>query len=368
LIGASDIQPVADDVVETFAGVLVDTGRPILDLPDLLASWDNADPGWAGSNAGRLRLADALARLEAAGVVELPSRRGARWDTVLPPLPLRIGIPGNRRLLARGLDPAGEPWVPALAWAGSWIRGARPPQRLRVALVAVNQWLAATLGRTPHFVSREERSLIVFDDEKVLSSLEQTALFDAGRLSLELLRCEAPLGGIRIARLADAGPVLVVENKAAFDSAWRALRGDVTSGRRPGYAAVIFGGGDQAAALVRDLAQLEPLAGIRPTVLDYAGDVDAAGVSAASAFVEAACDAGLVARPAHPLWHALGAAPPAGEDLTADLAERRAAIQLASRLGLPEVVTARLREGVRVPQERLDRAAFADTSWWQPPT
>lgn len=366
MIAAANIQAAADDVVETFAGLLANTGRPLLDLPELLASWDAADPGWAGTNAGRLRLADALARLEAAGVVELPSRRGARWDAALPPLPLRIGVPGNRRLQVRTLDPASEPWVPALAWAGGWIRGARPPQRLRLALVAVNRWLAATLGRTPPTVSREERSLLVFDDEKTLSSLEGTALFDPGRLTLELLRCEAPVGGIRIARLIEAGPVLVVENKATFDSAWRGLRGDVTAGRTPGYAAVVFGGGDQAAALVRDLVHLEPLAGVRPSLLEYAGDVDAAGVSAAAAFVDAARNAGLSARPALALWQALAAAPPAGEDLTANLDERRAAAHAAVRLGLPDVVTARLREGVRVPQERLDRTAFADTSWWQP--
>lgn len=366
MTGAPDIQPAADDVVETFAGVLADTARPLLDLPDLLASWDTADPGWAGTSSGRLRLADALARLEAAGVVVLPSRCGTRWDTALPPLPLRIGVPGNRRLQARALDPAGEPWVPALAWAGAWIRGARPPQRLRLALVAVNRWFAATLGRAPPIVSREERSLLVFDDEKALSSLEGTALFDAGRLTLELLRCEAPVGGIRIARIVDAGPVLIVENKATFDSAWRGLRGDVTAGRTPGYAAVVFGGGDHASALVRDLAHLEPLAGVRASLLEYAGDVDAAGVCAAAAFVDAARRAGLSARPALPLWEALGAAQPAGEDLTADLGERRAAVHAATRLGLPNVVTARLQDGVRVPQERLDRTVFADTSWWRP--
>lgn len=128
----------------------------------------------------------------------------------------------------------------------------------------------------------------------------------------------------------------------------------------------MFGGGDQASALVRDLVHLEPLAGVRPSLVEYAGDVDAAGVCAAAAFVDAARAAGLCARPAIPLWQALGAAPPAGQDLTADPDERRAAVHAAARLGLPEVVAARLRERVRVPQERLDRTAFADTSWWQP--
>jgi hypothetical protein len=45
-----------------------------------------------------------------------------------------------------------------------------------------------------------------------------------------------------------------------------------------------------------------------------------------------------------------------------------AAVEAASRLGLPTQVAARLREGVRVPQERIDRVALADSSWWAPAT
>ncbi|WP_437312122.1 hypothetical protein [Sorangium sp. So ce388] len=361
-----DIDAAADDIIEAFAALLAETGRPLLDLPDLLAAWDAADPGWAGTGAGRLRLSDALDRLEAAGVVELPSRRGARWESALPRLPLRIAIPANRRMPARALDPAGEPWVPALAWAGAWIRGARPPQRLRLALAAINRWLASTMGRAVPAVCREERSLDIFDDEKMLASLAGTALFGAGRLTLDVLACEAPVGGIRVARVADAGPVLILENKATFDSAWRGLRASMAVGAPPGYAAVVFGGGDQAASLVADLVVFEALVGVRPSRFEYAGDIDVAGVSAAAAFIDTARSAGLRAGPALPLWQALGAATPAGEDLTGDPRERRAAVDAASRLGLPDVVAERLKERVRVPQERLDRTRLADVSWWTP--
>ena len=363
---APAIDAAPDDIVEAFAAALVATGRPQLDLPDVLAAWDTADPGWAGTNAGRLRLAEALERLEATGGVELPSRRGTRWDPALPRLPLRLAVSANRRPRARALDAASEPWVPALAWAGAWIRTTRPPQRLRLALAAINGWLASTKGQALPVIGREERSLQIFEDEKLLAALTGTVLFNAGRLTLSLLACEAPVGGIRIARLADAGPILIVENKATFDSAWRGLRGDLAAGTTPGYAAVVFGGGDQAASLVTDLARLHDLVGVRPSRLEYAGDVDVAGLSAASAFLDTARAAGLPAGPALPLWQALGACRPAGEDLTGDGRERRAAIAAADRLGLPEVVTARLREGVRIPQERLDRTALADTSWWAP--
>lgn len=360
------VNAAADDVVEAFAAALLDTGRAHVDLTDMLSTWDKADPGWAGTAGGRLRLADVLDRLEAAGVLELPSRRGARWDLALPPLPTWVALPANRRTRGRALDPAGEPWVPALSWSGSWIRTARPPQRLRLALVAVNRWLASTMGRNVATICREERSLEVFDDEKVLASLTGTALFEEGRLSLDLLACEAPVGGIRVARFADTGPVLVVENKATFDSGWRALRRDLVAGRPPGYAALVFGGGDQAASLVTDLLLLHELVGVRASRFDYAGDVDVAGISAAAAFVDAARRLSLQAGPALPLWQALGAANPAGEDLTGQPRERQEAAVSARRLELPDVVAARLREGVRVPQERLDRTALADTSWWAP--
>jgi hypothetical protein len=362
----SSVDAAPEDVVEQLAAILVDGGRSHLGLPEVLMAWDIADPGWTGTSAGRLRLADALERLEGTGVVELPSRTGTRWDSALPRLPTRIAVPANRRVRARALDPADEPWVPALAWAGSWIRAARPPQRLRVILVAVNVWLASTIGRTPPIVCREERSLEIFEDEKMLGSLHGTALFDPDRLTLDLLACEPPIGGLGIATLCNAGPVLVLENKATFDSTWRALRSTASTGNSPAYAAVVFGGGDYAASLVADLAMFHELVGVRATRIEYAGDVDTAGISAMAAFIDAARSRGLAAAPALPLWHALGAAASAGEDLTGDRRERVAAIDAAIRLGLPETVIERLRAGVRVPQERIDRSALADTSWWAP--
>lgn len=355
-----------NDVVEAFGTSLIAVGRPLLQLPQVLSSWDAADAGWAGTSESRMRLADALNRLEAVGTVELPSRHGAMWDRALPWLPTRIGVPCNRTQSMRGLDAATVPWVPALSWAGSWIRTARPQQRLRLALVAVNRWLASTMGSEPEPICREERSLEVFDDEKALCALEGSALFDKGRLTLELLRCQAPLGGVRIARFTDKGPVLIVENKATFDSAWRALRQRVGAAKHPGYAAVLFGSGDEAVSLVRDLKELDALIGVHASYVEYAGDVDIAGVSAAAAFIRAALSAGLDGRVALPLWDVLAKGNPAGTDLTGGKSECRAALDAASQLGLPDSVAARLREGVRVPQERLSRTRLSDTSWWVP--
>jgi hypothetical protein len=350
----------AADVVEAFAAALISAGAGAVDLDGLLAAWAGADPGWDGSHGARLRLADALGRLDAEGTVTLPPRSGSRWDRALPALPTRLVVPANRRLASRALDPAQEPWVPALAWAAGWIRSTRPPQRLRVALVAINRWLLATTGRRVPRVCREERSLQVLGDEKAFASLAAGPLFAAGRLTWDVLVCDPPVGGLRVARLGAAGPVLVIENKATFDSAWRALRAVPD----PGYAAVVFGSGDQASALVGDLVLLRELVGVTATRFDYAGDIDVAGVSAAAAFLDAAAAAELDARPAHALWDALAAAAPSGEDLTGGGDEQAAAVTAAGRLGLSAEVGAHLAAARRIPQERLDRTALADTRWW----
>lgn len=348
------------DIVEAFATALVETGKASLDLNMILRAWAAADPGWAASTGARLRMAAALDLLATEGTVILPPRSGSRWDLALPPLPTRIVLPGNHRPPTRTLDPSTEPWVPALGWAAGWIRTARPPQRLRVALVTINRWLLGTTGRTVDRICREERSLQIFGDEKVLSSLLAGPLFAPGRLTYDTLGCDAPVGSIRIACLTTSGPVLVLENKATFDSAWRALH----AASQPGYAALVFGGGDQAASFIPDLTMLHELVGVSATCLEYAGDIDIAGVSAAAAFLDVATSAGFDARPADRLWSALAAAAPSGEDLTAGPKEQRAAVMAAGRLAFPEGVATRLRSGLRVPQERLDRTALAKTGWW----
>jgi hypothetical protein len=66
------------------------------------------------------------------------------------------------------------------------------------------------------------------------------------------------------------------------------------------------------------------------------------------------------------LWDAVARADPTGDDITATPSRSGQAKETARRLGLPGSVTARLTEGLRVPQERIDRVTLADTSWWRP--
>jgi Wadjet anti plasmid transformation system JetA-like protein len=357
-----DAAPPPSDITAAFENELLSYGKTRIDRAGLWSMWNRADPAWAGQWASRARLADALTTLAAAGTIELPATGGRSWDTALPPLPGWVAVPANRNPGALLLDPATEPWAPSMDWATEWIRVARPPQAARLAAVQINRWLLSTVGRTPPRVAREERSLHIFGDEKKLAILAAGAMFGPGNLTLDDLACDAPLGSLRIARLTDHGPVLVLENKSTFDSAWRALKAD----ERPRYAAVVFGSGDAAPTLADDLAHLGQTLGITATRFDYAGDIDIAGIEAAALFARAATAKGLPAVMALTLWDAVGQAPPTGEDITGDASQRPAALRHAAALGLPDSVARRLNEGVRVPQERIDRTALSDTAWWAP--
>jgi hypothetical protein len=355
-------RPPSPTIVTRFEELLIAAGTVRTELSVIWSAWNSADPAWAGTATTRTRLAHALNTLAERGTIELPAQTSALWDTGLPPLPARLSVTANRRPRTSGDNEALGPWAPAMAWAPAWIRTAKPTLPLRRAAAEINSWLMANLGTPVPRVAREERSLHVFDDEKRLAALTTTSLFAPERLGLDTLHCDAPLGSLRIARILERGPVLVVENKSTFDSAWRALR----AAPQPPYAAVVFGSGDAAGALASDLANLAELIGVKGGPFYYAGDVDVAGIEAAHQFARAMHDRQLPVEMALPLWDAVARSAPTGEDLTALPSSAPPAIALAQHLGLPDSVAQRLHEGVRVPQERVNRTALAETTWWKP--
>ena len=354
--------PPPQQVITDLEDRLAVYGKTRADRRALWAMWNSADPAWAGQWAARARLGHALQALAATGSVVLPKPGGSAWDKAVPPLPSWVAIPINRRPAGVLLDPSEEPWAPRMDWVPGWIRSSHPPQALRIAAAQINRWILATTGTPPPRVAREERSLHIFDDEKRLATLVDSALFDAERLTLDYLACDAPLGALRAARLSAKGPVLVVENKSTFDSAWRALRVADESG----YAAVIFGSGDAAPTLVNDLGALEALLGVTATCLEYAGDVDIAGIEAAGLFAQAGRRAGLTVLMATALWDAVALAEPTGEDLTGTPERIPSTLRTLAELKLPDSVRTRIEQRLRVPQERIDRTALSDTSWWRP--
>ncbi|MFB6676446.1 hypothetical protein ACFCWG_29290 [Streptomyces sp. NPDC056390] len=350
------------DVLDLFADQILATRRPRLTAAAVHRLWAQADPGWPDPLNARMRLAHALRHLADAGLITLPAPGGRLWDNGTPCLPARIAVPANHEPPAQLPHAADEPWGPAMQWAPAWIRAAHPPAHLRLDAARLNRWFLATTGQSRPPVAREERSLQIYNDEKRLTALATGPLFAPERLTLEDLACQAPTGALRIAILRHAGPVLVVENRATFDSAWRALR----EAHPAPYAGVVFGGGDAASALVTDLLRLHDLTGVRPGRIDYAGDVDIAGIEAAHQFVKTARTAGLTAGISRPLWEAVARSHPVGPDMTAEPRRAHEAHIMARCLDMPPEITDRLEQGVRVPQERIDRQALLDTSWWAP--
>jgi len=118
----------------------------------------------------------------------------------------------------------------------------------------------------------KERSLQIFGDEKRLDLLLGSALFRAGRLSLDLLKCEIvgePLGWRR--GPVDTGRILVVENAATWHSYSR------WNVEREIFSAVIYGCGNRFAESARNLADI--LAEFSaPQRIFYFGDLDPQGL------------------------------------------------------------------------------------------
>lgn len=118
----------------------------------------------------------------------------------------------------------------------------------------------------------KERSLQIFGDEKRLDLVAATVLFREDRLTLDHLRCfvvAEPLGWRRGPH--SAGPVLVLENAATWDSFCR------WNDRTGQFSAVVYGGGNRFSDSVGFLAEIfREIGGVRS--IRYFGDLDAAGL------------------------------------------------------------------------------------------
>jgi hypothetical protein len=163
-----------------------------------------------------------------------------------------------------------HPWEPELAFCAN-----SPPQIPFDELAALNAFLKND-GRDRPVVPIKERSLEIFGDEKRLDTLAgSTVLFAKDRLSLEILRCRIvpePLAWLRGAQA--GGPVLVLENAAAFDT-FRRWDKEIC----PAFSAIIYGHGNtvrfrDGVLFLREI--FAEIGGGRPVF--YFGDLDPAGL------------------------------------------------------------------------------------------
>lgn len=163
---------------------------------------------------------------------------------------------------------------------------------------------------------------------------------------------------MRAARLAEQSSLLVVENQASFDSAWRALRDD------PGcFYAIVFGNGWEVAA-PEALRMLPAHLGLSqpPEKIWYVGDIDAEGLYIPSTLA-AACPGCDLPRP-EPLTAAY-AAMLARSDAARPTTGKVPSPDITSRITrwlpdeLQQPAAGLIAAGLRIPQEILDR------SWWR---
>lgn len=226
------------------------------------------------TSAALRREADRDARaLADAGLVELRTERLRPYQITGIAIPL-AGELKLRIIFANELpetekaaaDLANVAWTPALGF----LRSARTGVPF-ADLERLNEWLKRA-GTARDSVPIKERSLEIFGDEKRLDALMLTSLFQPDRLTQDLLRCHLvpePLPWKRGRR--PAGPVIVLENAATWDSFCR------WDSEQAHFAGLIYGCGNRFRDGVSFLREIfREIGGPRP--IRYFGDLDAPGI------------------------------------------------------------------------------------------
>lgn len=240
---------------------LTQWSRRRVELGELTAMLVRAEPALEHAPERRQRLADVLAELADARVVELPSDRS--YDhSARPPLPRFVRVQRAAATPQRrtGRDYA---WRSELSWASALSFDARTLGDLRT----VNAFLRDGGGERP-IVPMRERSLELFGDEKRLDALLTTQVFAPERLTLGQLRCMEVHPPFVYQRIGAGPDALVIENHHTFVSFARALPPDGPVG------VLIYGAGGHFKGSVTYAADLMP----RPTRILYFGDIDPDGL------------------------------------------------------------------------------------------
>lgn len=253
-------------------------------LTSLLGAAAGVDRSGAVAVGWRGRVRAALEDLRDAGVLTWPA---TRFDnTGVPALPAYVS--GPAAAAPPGPERRGTVWCHQLAWAGSPDAGLNPTE---LALLArVNDWLARA---DTTIVPLRERSLDVFDDEKLLETLLLGPLFGPGRLSLGMLAAESCWPEVVQTRAGTLDDWLIVENYTTYISLSRRAEACGFPDR------VIWGSGNQVSTRLATLA----VNGERPGRAWYFGDIDTGGFKVARTAVARAAELGLGGvAPAHGLY------------------------------------------------------------------
>ncbi len=339
--------PDLSDRARRLSIALADWPRRRVPLEHLWQLLDTVDAATRTFLHRRQLLADTLAELADARLIQLPAR--ASYDrTEHPALPRFITLPSPDRV-----RPPAAPivWHPALSWAAETAIAASH----RPTLEKINRWLFT--NRSTLTVPLRERSLEILGDEKALDRLTTTSLFERDRLTLDLLRARRVTPPIHTTRVGDGPILLVVENSDTFDS----LRAVLTA--NPGHVGLVaWGAGAAFEASVLSIAAIT-----RPiSDMAYFGDLDGKGLQIPANADRLATAYGLPrVRPATGLYAALqhaGIAQPGQPPLSAD-----AAAQLCAWLDRQHRhwASTALTGGTRIAQEAVGLAYLTSHEDWR---
>jgi hypothetical protein len=338
---------IAEARLEVFARALELVGRRRVPLDEIWRVFAAAFPRRPEAVEERRWLADALGALAERGAIRMPAgRRG--WDRAFDiPLPRWIEVAAVPQS-PREQGWRAFPWHPALAWVADLARLTAEEGSL---LRRVHDGLVARAFAEP--VPVKHRSLQLLGKEKALEELTSGRLFRRGRLSLELLGCEADIPPLAREDVGPAAVALILENAGAFAVARRVL----TAMQEPPYGMVGFGDGSRFERSILYLLSVNR----HLERIDYLGDLDGAGLAILARVQRVASAAGLPPVEPAPGLHSAMLAAAAG--LGAELgwpcpAGRRVPANPEDLCCvLPESVRSRavavLRAGRRIPEEVL---------------
>lgn len=269
-----------------------------------------------------------------------------------PPLPRFVVFDEARKPVA---SPPQIAWRRELDWVPGLLTRLTPNQL--DMLTAVNRWLRDGGADRP-VVPTAERSVELFDDEKAIDRHRGGAtLWQPGRLTHQLLRCE-PTGTPLVSEPSgDGDRLLLVENQATFVSARRVLR--KRSGVR--FGAVAWGQGHQAPSRLPYVLQLPSV----PSVVEYFGDLDVEGLEIAAALTARAAEARLPAVvPCKPLYDLLAMAGSSAVDAAPVAASRADRLVRWLPAGHRDWAYSLLTSGRRAAQERVGYESLMSSTEW----
>lgn len=319
-----------------------------IQLRDIRAYATRADPTLLADTDARARLQNVLQRLASDGVITLPVSPKAYDRRAHPPLPMWVAKP-----------PRVRPRVPT-STTRVWPHALEPAAALatrsdEIALLGkIADWMRDRLDDEPAPI--EERSLEVLGDEKLLGTLAGSRLFTSGALTLGLLGCFRTPLPFASQHIPGTGPttLLVAENNATYHSLVTVARSQPERTRPDMH--IAWGSGRQFPASIDSVDILTPV----PSMLTYFGDLDLAGLQIANDATDVARRLGLPPlRPATALYtRALELGTPRPDRSNHGNIRNYGALLTWFPAHLRSAFDDLLRNGLRVPQETINRAVL----------